>query len=1016
MASPLRFLLMLLFGCSLVNAQLTPPPLQIGTNISSLSDWSAEWPFVDIMKQARKWIPHNMSHIPGGVNAWDTECLDEIPMDADGWPLELPYAVADMETLQVVRTVWANTQTMLPGIYTVLHDGEGLIDFGFDAHLVSREPGRLTFELIHNGNIASMELLESTPGNHLRNIRIITPGYEEGDTWNQVWLDKLEPFSAIRFMDWGRTNNSTLSQWSDRPQLDDYVWTLQGVPYEKWVELCNLLNKDAWVCVPHLADDSYITNLATLFQSSLNPELKVYLEYSNELWNWMFTQAQYCVDQGDQNIPWPERIAPFIQNTFEIWSGIYAGQEERLRRVVGVQAAWQDVSNRIVFAMPAGSVDAFSPAGYFGISSTGIAALEVLGESATAADVLYWGRESLNNDTMPWLRTQKEQIGDSLGIPMLYYEGGQHLTPTPFGSDQPYNQALVDAQSNPGMLDLYHDWLDSLRALSSLNGEDLLMNFSFVAPESGRYGSWGTLTNQYALAPYAEEHPKYQALLEHIALSAYTGPAADFSANPQTGAMPLYVSFQDLSIAGDAPLTHWFWDFGDGNTSQDPSPQHIYESAGLYTVSLIVRDANTLTDQRVLSQSILVTGVSAGFSLDHNEGFRPLEVQFADLSASYEAEITGWQWDFGDGHSSALQHPVHSYQDAGHYFPSLTVYGSDGSSSTYQAAEPIRVLSSLLVDESFNQGLAGEALPAPWSCLVNGSYQMGAVQAGHGLGWGYEHDAGGAASFTQETEDAHLDGALGLVIGPGNEEQVDVYISYLLRPHVDPAGGWGEQAICVGLSMSEGDYLYGVWFGITQDCNTSSPNYGREFWTLCLSGRSDYDYGANETWSPPELPEPANDESLWVLCRYTFYNHATAADSLRGRIKLVHAGEPIPLSEPVNWDMDITADIIWPLGDPGRVLDRLYIHRDNTSNNMIVDELRVGRSFAAALPRVPMLDVSHNGGTTTLNWTPCLDANEYVVETFLESAWQELTRTTATALVLQQDTVGQFRVRAVYAE
>lgn len=63
-------------------------------------------------------------------------------------------------------------------------------------------------------------------------------------------------------------------------------------------------------------------------------------------------------------------------------------------------------------------------------------------------------------------------------------------------------------------------------------------------------------------------------------------PSVDFNADICEGQAPLTVTFT-ASPAGD-DITHWHWDFGDGQFSTDPEPSHIYTSAGEYTVSLAV--------------------------------------------------------------------------------------------------------------------------------------------------------------------------------------------------------------------------------------------------------------------------------------------------------------------------------------------------------------------------------------------------------------------------------------------
>jgi hypothetical protein len=490
--------------------------LRIGTNLAGPADWGSEWPFVDIMKYCRTWITFNSEWVEGGENPWDTGVLDRIPLDENGYPLELPFTVAGTETTQVVRTVWANTAALPDGLYTVLYDGEGVVDVEFDGAVVDREPGRLTFILTPANGILSLQILRSVRGDPVRNIRVLMPGtvstYAD-DPWCREWLEKLEPFHALRFMDWGLTNNSTLKQWEDRPHAGDYTYTLAGVPYEWMIDICNRKKADCWVCVPHQADADYIRNMAVLFRDNLDPSLKIVVEYSNEIWNWMFDQTDYCYANGPDDVDWPERIVPFVQNALDIWTDVFAGRTDRLVRTVGVQAAWQDVSNRIVRSMRPGSFDAFSPAAYFGFSDSAYAALSRLGGAASAADVLDWARRSVRGQSAEWLRSQAETLSRPLGLPMLYYEGGQHLTPDPFGSEQPYGRALTDAQTDPAMYDLYTEWFDTLRALVPDGRTGLLMNFSFIGEKDARYGSWGVLERQFGPSPPA---PKYRAVLDAI--------------------------------------------------------------------------------------------------------------------------------------------------------------------------------------------------------------------------------------------------------------------------------------------------------------------------------------------------------------------------------------------------------------------------------------------------------------------------------------------------------------------
>ncbi|MCU0633001.1 MAG: PKD domain-containing protein [Methanolinea sp.] len=150
-------------------------------------------------------------------------------------------------------------------------------------------------------------------------------------------------------------------------------------------------------------------------------------------------------------------------------------------------------------------------------------------------------------------------------------------------------------------------------------------------------------------------------------------PVADFSANVTSGDAPLPVRFTDLST-GDPTI--WSWTFGDGGSSTLQHPVHVYLYAGNYTVSLTTGNAQG-TDTKVRTGYINVTGISppppvfrADFAAAPTAGFVPLTVLFADTSTG---NPVSWNWTFGDGGSSTLQHPVHVYNDVGAFSVSLTV-------------------------------------------------------------------------------------------------------------------------------------------------------------------------------------------------------------------------------------------------------------------------------------------------------------------------------------------------------
>ncbi|MEW6073618.1 MAG: PKD domain-containing protein, partial [Planctomycetota bacterium] len=151
-----------------------------------------------------------------------------------------------------------------------------------------------------------------------------------------------------------------------------------------------------------------------------------------------------------------------------------------------------------------------------------------------------------------------------------------------------------------------------------------------------------------------------------------------FTAAPLIGEAPLTVSFTDASTGVD--LDSWSWDFGDGGTSAQQNPIHVYTSPGTYTVRLEV-DGLSGYDQITRPNLIVVqpTSLAAAFDGTPRTGAAPLAVQFTDLSVGGPVS---WAWDFGDGGTSSLQNPTHAYVADGSFAVSLTVTNGAGEPDT----------------------------------------------------------------------------------------------------------------------------------------------------------------------------------------------------------------------------------------------------------------------------------------------------------------------------------------------
>jgi hypothetical protein len=508
--------------------------LQFGTNLGGLSDWATELPFVDMMKNSRVWYSKDYDN-PSWNSPWNTESADSFTYRKDGYPIQIPQKIGDRTYKQKLATIWAVTDGWKSGKYIVLFDGKGVLDFwGGLSHLNKINNNKYSFQFENpKGSILEMIITESDINDPVRNIRIVHSDYEStylSHPFHPLWIEKLSIFKSVRFMDWGHTNNWNQSDdwtwdnpekydWIDRASSDRYTWTEnKGIPYEMMIRLMNDYDLDGWVCVPHNASDEFIKKMAQFFHDNLEPERKLTVEYSNEIWNWIFGQTHWLNKYGctEQNKIWPEGIVLYIQNCLDIWADVFKDRPEMITKAVGVQTGWFDVSQRIISNMRSGSFNVVSPAYYFGLSDETLESeLDALGSNATVADLASRVRKSRDINEKKWISDIKNKIADPLGVPVVFYEGGQHITPNPFGQDPSYEKCLLDIQRDTSMYNLYNEWFDFMESLTNDDEPLTCMNFSFVSGRSAKYGSWGileTLDQDTTLIPA----PKYSAILNYM--------------------------------------------------------------------------------------------------------------------------------------------------------------------------------------------------------------------------------------------------------------------------------------------------------------------------------------------------------------------------------------------------------------------------------------------------------------------------------------------------------------------
>ncbi len=509
--------------------------LNIGVNLFGIQYWSdGENPFKDYLKFSSEFFPYYDYN-------WENGTIDVIPRDENGYPNSgIPYSVNFGDTVGVknlyVRKIISANGRIPQTDYVFLYDGKGTIVFEGDITVTKNSPGRIELKCTGNDDIW-LNITSSEPApNHLRNFRLYRKKDEttsQTNIWRDEFVEKISPFSTIRFMDWLNTNNSKVWQWDQRTTKSYNTQSEKsGVAYEYVIQMCNDLQKDAWICVPHMADSNYIVQMAKLFKDNLNPNLNIYLEYSNEVWNWQFDQASWVIDDFtwlDPNYPHnklydntksqPYNTGLLVKRLFKIWRKEFAEDSLRVKRVLACQHANPWVAEEMISAVGK-YYDYISPAWYFGAdTSTNFSA------SITPEEVIDSCRHEFYSLYINELK-EHYAIAKREGKKIIHYEGGQHITA--FGNGDFHGlQAFYDAQVHPNIYALYRDVLDSLKAWGSV----LAMAYTLGGGNSVD-GSWGHIKN-VDMTPTLENAPKYMALTDFIITSVngknFPGIPVDFS-------------------------------------------------------------------------------------------------------------------------------------------------------------------------------------------------------------------------------------------------------------------------------------------------------------------------------------------------------------------------------------------------------------------------------------------------------------------------------------------------------
>jgi hypothetical protein len=553
----------------------------IGVNIAVTDDYSPQQLLKDRFKESQAWTT-------GSDLAWSTGEETLLKLNNDNYPISIKNVFPGQKFTHIKTSMNDNLDGEYPGgKYLCLYDGttsyrttkETITDidgttkevitttwddlhFDFDAKIdpINSKPGRIVLNVVPNSGII-LKLTDINEQDPIRNIRIIQAEYEQDyltQPFNPLFLKFIKDagFKGIRMMDALRTNNSGLSinpdktitaiskTWENRSKLSFARFdTVYELPIELVVQLGNIANGDIWYNISTTATDDYITQAAKYLHDNLKPGIKVYVEYSNETWNygalrqghWILQQA--CVDfaeklaKPDSNkwylaIDWYSRRCCQIGSIF---TKIYTDRPEDIFPVVAGQSGNLEILNQILKCE-------WSPTPVkvqdFGVKGMAIAPyIDLAINDSNLSSVLNWTLDDVFEEINVGGKLPGGYKGGTLqgsfdqiiahvdlavkhSLDLVAYEGGQSLVC--YANNPKITELFTAANRDSRMSEIYTKYLNKWFELGKVNVNDKAIQVTkafFHYSSIGRYdasGAWGIIEK------YGKITPKLQAVQNFI--------------------------------------------------------------------------------------------------------------------------------------------------------------------------------------------------------------------------------------------------------------------------------------------------------------------------------------------------------------------------------------------------------------------------------------------------------------------------------------------------------------------
>ncbi|MCA9264894.1 MAG: hypothetical protein KDA60_13635 [Planctomycetales bacterium] len=624
--------------------------IDAGVNVTGNDDWSTMGAWVNVGHLFRRWGDFD--------RPWEEE--PGLTFTDQGIPLQDAGAITYLRGYD-------------SGIYHLQYEGTGEVSFRNRAQLVAGTlqtvSGVTSAEVAISDPVSGgdelvyLRLRNVDPNDPIRNLKLIAPGYpvDTDQVFRDIFVDRLSPFSTLRFMDWNRTNSSQAQDWSQRRQPDEFIQTATapaagGVAWEHMIELANATGTDAWINVPHLvaADavlndtqdpdntgDTYLRELARLWRDGLNAEQKVIVEYSNEPWNCIFAQCR------DGQYDYYTVVAPRLAEISRIFHQEFAGQEDRLEIVLAGQSANAYHATRGMQYFSdngiADRVDAIAIAPYF---------REDASVAFTELDSLF---ASVTHPVSGI--SAHASLAETRGVELYAYEGGQHLVP---GNTS--LELIQTAQSDPRMADEYERSMQ----LWEQAGGGLFAFYSFVG-YGGNSGFWGMLDEidtpgsqkwdavmRGALEPGDADGDRQITFDDFVRLRDHYG----------SGQWWLHGDFDgDNDVDPDDFLA--LFDALDLNSLSSEQCDQVYAFAAQYSIAIPAKDAAQVTIEATDDQMIEEENDGGQFTFRRDATQGALTVYYTLVGTAAQDDIqeplTGTV-EFQDGQAEVIL-DVHPFDD-----------------------------------------------------------------------------------------------------------------------------------------------------------------------------------------------------------------------------------------------------------------------------------------------------------------------------------------------------------------